>query len=297
MKYSEKQNKVVMTDYDSFNIGEILECGQCFRFTKIDEMHYVIVAKNKVLYIKQEDDRVVFYPCNKKDFENIWIDYFDLNTDYYKIKKEICKNDDIMTKAVSYGEGIRILKQDKFECLISFIISQNNRIPQIKKVIENISREYGKKFGDFYLFPTLEELSVADLETLAKLKTGFRNKYILSAIDLIKNSKLSLEELAEKDTDTIRKELMKIKGVGHKVADCVIMFAYSRCECFPTDVWVKRIMNTLYFDNEEKDVEYIHSFAYKKFGAYAGYAQQYLFNYARAGSIGKKEDKNVRNNS
>ena len=124
MKYIEENEKIVMTEFESFNIKEILECGQCFRFEKIDEMHYIIVANNKVLNIKQDNEKVEFYPCNKNEFENIWINYFDLETDYNKIKKQL-EDDPIVKTAIEYASGIRILNQEPFECLISFIISQN----------------------------------------------------------------------------------------------------------------------------------------------------------------------------
>lgn len=287
MKYIEQNEKIVMTQFESFNIKEILECGQCFRFEKIDEMHYIIVANNKVLNIKQDDEKVEFFPCNKSEFENIWINYFDLNTDYTQIKKQL-EDDPIVKKAIQYAEGIRILNQEPFECLISFIISQNNRIPMIKQVIKNISEKYGTKEGDYYLFPTLSQFRNATPDELKLCKTGFRDKYILDAIQNIQNNTINLESLYNMSSEDAKNELLKIKGVGTKVADCVLLFSLKKNDVFPTDVWVKRVMEYFYFDEKDTPIKEIHSFAKEKWGDLAGYAQQYLFYYARSEKIGTK---------
>lgn len=287
MRYIEENGKIIMTDFDSFNIEEILECGQCFRFEKIENMHYTIVAYSRVLNIKQVDNKVEFYPCNKEDFEKIWIDYFDLNTDYNRIKDSL-KNDPIVKKAIEYAEGIRILNQEPFECLISFIISQNNRIPMIKQVIKNISEKYGVKCGENYLFPILEQLKVATPEELKLCKTGFRDKYILDAIQNIESGNVILEDLFNISSEDAKEQLLKIKGVGTKVADCTLLFSLKKNDVFPTDVWVKRVMEYFYFNEEDTSIKKIHSFAKEKWGDLAGYAQQYLFYYARSERIGTK---------
>ncbi len=191
---------------------------------------------------------------------------------------------------MDFAPGIRILNQDRFECLISFIISQNNRIPMIKKVISNISKKYGKYIGSFegeeyYAFPKAEELAAADESGLMECRTGFRAKYIMDAVYKVLHGEISLEG-DDMDTDSLRDMLMTIKGVGPKVADCVMMFSFGRCETFPTDVWVKRIMSELYFGGKEASVKEIHEKAEECFGEFAGYAQQYLFNYARHFKIG-----------
>lgn len=287
MKYIEENEKIIMTDFDSFNIEEILECGQCFRFEKLENMHYTIVANGKVLNIKQIENKVEFYPCNKEDFENIWINYFDLETDYNKIKDSL-KDDPIVKKAIEYAEGIRILNQEPFECLISFIISQNNRIPMIKQVIKNISEKYGEKCEENYIFPTLEQLKKATPEELKLCKTGFRDKYILDAIQNIENGNVNLQNLFNLSSDLAKEELLKIKGVGTKVADCVLLFSLKKNDVFPTDVWVKRVMEYFYFNEQDTPIKQIHSFAKEKWGDLAGYAQQYLFYYARSEKIGTK---------
>lgn len=290
MKYFVKNNDIVLYEYDSFVISQTLECGQCFRFNCIGPENYVVIAFGKVLNIYQIGDSIIFSNTTEDDFKNIWCRYFDFDRNYSEIKKSISENDEILTKAVEYAPGIRILNQERFECLISFIISQNNRIPMIKKVIENISRKYGKYIDTFedveyYAFPTPEELAQADEAGLMECKTGFRAKYIIDAVSRVLNGEIKLDA-DDMSTDELRNMLMTIKGVGPKVADCTMMFSFGRCETFPTDVWVKRIMSELYFDGREASVKEIHQKADECFGEYAGYAQQYLFNYARQFKIG-----------
>lgn len=288
MKYTETDNKIILTEFDSFNIEETLECGQCFRFEKTDPLKYEIVACGRVLNIWQQEDKMIFYPCNTKDFEEIWIDYFDLNTDYNAIKEKLSKTDDVMKRAVEYASGIRILKQQPFECLLSFIISQNNNIPRIKGIIGALSQKYGTESDGKWLFPQYEQLINVTEEDYFALKMGFRAKYMFDAMQKI-GTEVNLEKLKAAQTDELRSTLMLIKGVGQKVADCTLMFGFGRCEVFPTDVWVKRVMEHLYFDGKDTDIKTIHAFAKQRWGDIAGYAQQYLFYYARTLKIGKNK--------
>lgn len=284
MEYKFENNTVTLYNADSFNISQILECGQCFRFTKIEDYKYRIIAMQKILYIEQVERDIKFYPCTKEDFESIWIKYFDLNKNYNEIKN-LLSNDDVLKKAINYASGIRILNQETWECLISFIISQNNRIPMIKQVVENISKKYGNCIdSDFYSFPTLEQLSRATEEELKECKTGFRAKYIFNAIQMVESGEIHLNKFSTMTTEDIRENLMKIKGVGPKIADCVLLFSQGRTEVFPTDVWIKRVMQHFYFE-KETGIKEIHQYAYDKFGNLAGIAQQYLFNYARQEKI------------
>lgn len=284
MEYKFENNTVTLYNADSFDIGQILECGQCFRFAKIEDYKYRIIAMQKILYIEQIGKDIKFYPCTKEDFENIWIKYFDLNRNYSELKN-LLSNDDVLKNAINYASGIRILNQETWECLISFIISQNNRIPMIRQVVENISRKYGSCIDlDFYSFPTLEQLSTANEEELRECKTGFRAKYILNVIQMVKSGEVPLNKFNTMTTKDIRDNLMKVKGVGPKIADCVLLFSQSRTEVFPTDVWIKRVMQHFYF-KEETGIKEIHQYAYDKFGNLAGIAQQYLFNYARQEKI------------
>ena len=290
MKYTVRENDIILHEYESFVVSQTLECGQCFRFTQIGEENYIIVAYGKILNIYCDGTDIVFKNTTEEEFNNIWYNYFDFGRNYNDIKKKISENDEILQKAVEYAPGIRILNQDRFECLISFIISQNNRIPMIKKVISNISKKYGRYIGsvdgeEYYAFPNPEELIKADKAGLMECKTGFRAKYIIDAVQKVIHGEINLNA-DDMDTETLRKMLMTIKGVGPKVADCTMMFSFGRCETFPTDVWVKRIMSELYFNGREASVKEIHQKAEECFGDYAGYAQQYLFNYARQFKIG-----------
>ncbi len=291
MKYTEFNNTLIIEDVTSFNIEEILECGQCFRFEKTGELEYKIVACGKVLNIKQKENKVEFYPCTTYDYENIWKNYFDMDTDYEKIKYEVSKNDDIMKKAVEYAGGIRLLNQEPYECLLSFIISQNNNIPRIKGIISRMSEKYGKSCDGEYLFPTLEELNTASEEDLFELRMGFRAKYIRDCLDKLKSGEVNLNIINELTTSELLEMLLKIKGVGQKVADCTMLFSMGRREVFPTDVWVKRVMEHLYFNGQETNIKDIHIFAKDKWGDLAGYAQQYLFYYARSLKIGTEKRK------
>lgn len=290
MKYIVKDNDIILSEYESFIISQTLECGQCFRFISLNRENYLIIAYERVLNILQDRNLIVFKNTSEDDFNNIWVNYFDLNRNYNEIKDKISENDEILKKAVEFAPGIRILNQDKFECLISFIISQNNRIPMIKKVINNISKKYGNYIctydgEDYYSFPTPEELSKADEVGLMECRTGFRAKYIIDAVSKVLNGDI-IFDADNMSTDSLRDMLMTIKGVGPKVADCTMMFSYGRCETFPTDVWVKRIMSQLYFAGADVNIKEIHKKAFDCFGEYAGYAQQYLFNYAREFKIG-----------
>ncbi len=288
MKYCEFNNKIILTEFDSFDIEEILECGQCFRFNKLGNKEYIIIACSKVLHIKQYSEKIEFYPCSKEEFENIWIDYFDLNRDYSNIKKILSEKDEVLKKSSEFAPGIRILNQQPWECLISFIISQNNRIPMIKQVIKNISEKFGTPSEDYYLFPTLKQLENVSEDELMLCKTGFRAKYIIDAVKNVSSGNINFDKINELPLSEAKAKLMEIKGVGSKVADCTLLFSLRRKESFPIDVWVKRVMEHFYFNGQETNIKEIQAFAEEKFGEYSGFAQQYLFHYARSMKIGAK---------
>ena len=287
MKISKKKSDIYLSDIENFNIEDILECGQCFRFHKLGDKKYVIIAHKRELTITQTDEFIIFHDTAKKDFENIWFDYFDLNTDYKKISSILSENDSVLKEAINFAKGTRILRQEPFECLISFIISQNNRIPMIKTVVNNISEKFGEKIENYCTFPSIEELKNATVEELNECKTGFRSGYIRDAVSKISAGELSLCDIEKLSYADLKTELMKIKGVGEKVSDCVALFAYAKLDAFPIDVWVKRITEHFYFDGKDTAKDKIEVFAKEKFGEYSGYAQQYLFHYARMKQIGK----------
>ncbi|MBU5323449.1 MAG: DNA glycosylase [Sarcina ventriculi] len=300
-------NKVVINNIKNFNIKQICECGQCFRWKKEKENNYIGVAYGRVIEVLQEDDTVTIYNASEEDFKNIWIKYFDLERDYSKIKY-ILSQDEILKVALEYGYGIRILNQDPFELVISYIISARNSIPVISKTINNICEAYGKKLDYkgkiYYAFPTIEELSKASVEEIKNLGGSFRSKYIVDTTNkiymcnLAKEKKLDeskeiIEELLEKyDLEKIKnmsdndchKALQEFKGIGAKVSDCIMLFSMQKYSAFPVDIWVKRAMIHFYGANDTS-LNKIRVFAREKFGELSGFAQQYLFYYAREKGI------------
>lgn len=276
--------EIELNNLSDFELVHIFECGQCFRWQKENDGSYTGVIKYGVLNIKKDDNRVVISGTfDANDKEKI-CDYFDLNSDYTSIKKKLELNDENMKKVIEYGYGIRILNQDPWEMLISFIISAANNIPRISKTIENISRAYGQKIiwneKEYYKFPTPKELSKATVAELRTLNLGFRDKYVYNATRMVYTGEINLEEIEKMNYENAKKELMKIQGVGEKVADCILLFSMRKRKAFPVDTWIKKVMSQLY--NESKDIKKISAFAESKFGEYGGIAQQYLFYYMRS---------------
>jgi len=262
-------------EVNHFDINQIADSGECFRWRKVGESEYVGVIGGKVCRVTQNGNIVDFVGISEDEFR--W--YFDLDRDYAVIQQYYAK-DPILKDAMSCGKGIRILNQDKFEILISFIISANNNIPRIKNSVEALAKRFGKHIeGELYAFPTPRELMQASLEDLQACGLGYRDKYIYKTCRDIMAGK-SLEEIAELPTEACRKELLKFTGVGPKVADCIMLFSMQKYDAFPVDVWIKRIMEILYF-KEERSLKEIAQYAKETFGEYAGIAQQYLFFYAR----------------
>lgn len=285
MNYYQKGNSIICENLDFFDIKAIFTCGQAFRWYEEKDGSFTTVHLGRVLNVLNEDNRVVFKGTNLEEFKEIWVDYFDLNTNYKEIRKTLSGNE-ILVNAMEYGKGIRILNQNHFEMLISFIISANNMIPRIKKSIEVISMRYGKFICEdenrkYYSFPTVEELSNATVEDLREFaKVGFRDKRIFDTVNMILNDKIDLNSFESLETDVLREELLKFSGVGNKVADCIMLFSYKRKEVFPVDVWIKRVMEEL-FIHKQMPVKKISSYANEIFKENAGLAQQYLFYYAR----------------
>lgn len=291
MNYYQKGNSIICENLDFFDIKAIFTCGQAFRWYEEKDGSFTTIHKNKVLNISKIDNKVILKKTNLKDFNDIWIDYFDLKTDYEKLSNNL-KTNEILLNAIEYGKGIRILNQEHFEMLISFIISANNMIPRIKKSIEVISMRYGKFICEdenrkYYSFPTVEQLSNATVEDLREFaKVGFRDKRIFDTVNMILNDKIDLNSFESLETDVLREELLKFSGVGNKVADCIMLFSYKRKEVFPVDVWIKRVMEEL-FIHKQMPVKKISSYANEIFKENAGLAQQYLFYYGREEKIGK----------
>lgn len=285
-----EEQRYVITDVDSFELRDIFECGQCFRWNAKDDGSYTGVIKNGVINVKKINNDVIFEGICNGNIADICRDYFDLNRDYNKIKTILSNVDEYLKESIEYGSGIRILNQDLWEMIISFIISANNNIPRIKGIIEKMSQKYGNKIvwkgKDYYIFPTIKQLSSASKDDLRALGMGFRDTYIFNTTNTIASGNINLEELHnEKDTSKVREKLLTLSGVGPKVADCILLFStLKRFDVFPIDVWVRRVMNDLYIKNEDEtkvSKKEIEKLAKEKYGDLEGIAQQYLFYWRR----------------
>lgn len=268
MEWKTSGNNIIVKA-DNFSAAPTLDCGQAFRW-QVDENGVCEgVAYGKKLRVSTDGDTTVFFNTPEDDFKNIWLPYFDLNRDYSRIVEEISKNE-VLSSAAKFSYGIRILKQDPWETLCSFIISQNNNIPRIKGIISRLCENFGEDLGGYYSFPSAERIAELSLDDLAPLRCGFRNRYILDAAKKVASGEVNLEKTALMPTDDARAELMKICGVGEKVADCTLLFGMAHIDALPKDVWIKRALSLL-FDGSLP--EYCNP--------YAGIVQQYLFQYAR----------------
>ena len=263
-----------------FNLQKTLESGQIFHYKKVEGDAYLVATGKKALFVKQKEEKLYFSGASKEEIKNI----FGLNDDLNKIYKEITKNgkDKILVNAIKKFSGTRIIQQDPFECLISYILSINSNIPRIKKNVEDLCKKYGKEVKinsySINLFPSFERLKNVSLEEFEKLGFGFRAKFIKQTISLL--PKIDLYSLQNKNFEEAKKELMSLPGVGEKVAECVLLYSFKKLEAFPIDIWMKRIMSKYYL-KKEASIKEIKEFARNYFGKYAGYAQLYLFLYAR----------------
>lgn len=284
----EDGNGIRVEGISDFDPVHIFECGQCFRWYREPDGSYTGVVRGKAANVSYRPGVLKLDNATAEDFKQVWFDYFDLGRDY-RLIKEAVMTDGIMEKAVNFGSGIRILRQEPWETLVSFILSANNRIPRIMKIISEISRLFGTEIRyagkSYYSYPDAQVLAVQSLEQIAECRAGYRCGYIHETAAAVAGSGFDTERLATMQTADARKELMKYKGVGGKVADCVLLYSGIKYDVFPVDVWVKRVMEELYFGREAGFPE-IHRFASEKFGQYAGFAQQYLFYYAREHKIG-----------
>jgi N-glycosylase/DNA lyase len=285
MNIKEIENGLILEAVSDFDAKHIFECGQCFRWTKEEDGSYTGIAFGKVLNVKSDYDKgiVIFKNTSLKEFQDIWFDYFDLGRDYEAIK-EVLSKDSVLEMAIQYGKGIRILKQEPWELLISYIMSANNSIPMIARSINLLSEMYGRqieyKGKTYFAFPTPEELKETTIEGISLCKAGFRCKYIYQAVKQVNAGEIVLKEIVNLDIENARKELMKVPGVGPKVADCIMLFSMQKYKAYPVDVWVKRVTEYFFLEGNV-NMKQIQQFAVEKFGDLAGFAQEYLFYYAR----------------
>lgn len=285
-----KEQKYILSNVDSFEPKHIFECGQCFRWDEDLDGSYTGIVGENVINVQKVDNKVIFTSFGADNLEELVNKYFDLGRDYKKIKNTLSKVDEYLANSIEYGSGIRILNQDLWETIISFIISANNNIPRIKNIINRMSKKYGKKIvwndKEYYTFPTVESLSQATVEDLRNLGLGFRDVRIYETTNKILNKEIDLERLHKiEDTNQVREILLSLSGVGPKVADCILLFStLKRFDVFPIDVWVRRVMNELYIKKEDEtkvNKKEIEKLAKEKYGNLEGLAQQYLFYWKR----------------
>lgn len=269
MKFTYENNNVYISECKLFNLEKTFTCGQCFRFDKKEDGKWFGVVNNKELTLWQEDEDVILENVSQNEFEDFWYYYFDLDRNYEEINNAF-SNNPILNTALNYGKGIRILKQEPWEALCSFIISQNNNIPRIKGIIDRLCSTYGEKIKNSYSFPSADVLAKLNVDDLAPLRSGFRAKYILDAAKKVSSGEIVLERTALLSSEKAREELTKIYGVGEKVADCTLLFGMGHIDVCPKDVWIKRALTVL-FDGDFPECA----------KNYAGIAQQYIFYYAR----------------
>jgi len=278
MKFIEREGEVEIIGASDFDPVRIFECGQCFRWNSDENGVYTGVAFGRAARLRRVGESV-FISGSAEDINDVWYDYFDLGRDYAQIRSSICA-DGFMRRAVEFGAGIRILKQDKWEALCSFIISQCNNIPRIKKIIAALCYEFGDSFefdGEvFYAFPSAHRLALLDETHLEPLRCGYRASYIISAARAVADGSPDLEALSRGAPEDARASLKKLRGVGDKVADCAVLFGLNMLDAFPLDVWMKRAVAE----------HYGAGFDPAMFAPYAGIAQQYIYYYMRSGGGG-----------
>lgn len=269
MKTEQSGKDLLVSQFDCFNDALTLDCGQAFRWKQDEDGFWCGVAHGRYLKLKTEGDTAVFCNTSEDDFRSVWYEYFDFGTDYAKILSEY--NDESLKKACSQYYGIRILKQDEWETVCSFIISANNNIPRIKGIIDRLCENFGEEIlPGIYSFPTAERLASLEAEDLAVIRSGFRAKYIIDAARKISSGEVDIEKVKKLPFNEAKDELLKIKGVGEKVAQCALLYGFGRHEAFPVDVWVKRIVAELYPDGLPGCIS-----------GTQGIAQQYLFHWRR----------------
>ncbi|MDL2233785.1 DNA-3-methyladenine glycosylase 2 family protein [Ruminococcaceae bacterium OttesenSCG-928-L11] len=269
----EADGDTVVCDVRNFSLQDILDNGQCFRWSRVDagddRVTYTGIALGRHQTVTQRGDVLTFADTTPEEVEALWLDYFDLRRDYGRLK-EWLSADPILARAIAYAPGIRVLNQPRWETLCSFILSQNNNIIRIRGLVERLCSLLGDAIPGGFDFPGPEKLAGLAVEALSPVRAGFRAKYLLDAADKVTGGEIDLDAVAAMPTGEARSTLQRINGVGPKVAECALLYGFGRAECVPVDVWVRRILETLYPGGFPAEYEPV-----------AGLAQQYLFHYAR----------------
>ncbi len=259
---------LILKTRDNFSLGATVLSGQCFRWSESDG-GYTGIVSGRIVTAFQTGDTIELHGARHED-EAFWREYFDLDRDYTSINREIVTLEPRLALCESFAGGVRILRQEPFEALCSFIISQNNNIPRIRGIISRLCEKFGTKIGSVYAFPTPVELSCATNEDFVSLGLGYRAPYLTDAVQRVLDGRFDIAAAAKLPTDELRKRLLEIHGVGPKVAECVLLYGFARLECFPVDTWIKKALREL-LGNDSPVISY----------QYAGIAQQYIFEYIR----------------
>ncbi len=286
---SKMEQQYIIEKPPCFDLKDTFTCGQCFRWKKNTDNSYTGVVRQNVIQVTAQSKKYCFTSVGNEDIKTLVHQYFDLERNYLTLQKQLAKIDSNMKTSIEYGKGIRLLNQDLWETIVSFIISANNNIPRIEKIIQRLAQAYGKKIEfkgrDYYTFPLPQDLKDVTIEEFRNLGLGFRDKRMYETTHMILENKVNLQELEQNPhTEAVRETLLTLSGVGPKVADCILLFStLKRLEVFPIDVWISRVMNELYLHEPENKVNKakIQLLAEQKFGNLAGMAQQYLFYWRR----------------
>ncbi|MBQ9792469.1 MAG: hypothetical protein IJW32_01810 [Clostridia bacterium] len=270
-----QKDKIIIEKDLTFDVAQTLECGQIFSFKKLENNKYVVVSDDKLATIICDDNKTIIKTNNVYYFYN----FFDFKTDYYQIKNDILSQHPETEKFLKFGDGIRILKQSPYQTIISFIVSANNNIKRIKNILFKISSLFGERFEgtEFYTFPTLKQLSKATVDDFNKIGAGYRSEYLFKTIALLQTEEYKIENLNKLPTLELKQKLLKLMGVGPKVADCILLFGFSRTDVFPVDTWIRK--SYYLFENKRTSDENISKYFVNKFKDLSGYAQQYIYNY------------------
>lgn len=266
---------------NNFDLKATITCGQIFRYTDEDNV-FTVIIKDRVIRLTEAGENIIIESNKEDDLKEIIYDYLDLNRDYSLIERNILKKDEKLSDALLFSRGMNMIHQDPFETLIAYIISQNNRVASIANSLNLISYNYGEKVNfkgrDYYLFPKFDKIKDLCEDDFRKCKVGFRDKYICGILKSISNNDLNLDSIYNMNSEEALKYLMSFKGIGNKVASCILLFAYQKFDVYPIDTWVKKFMKEDYNIEGEKNIK---EFTLNKYGEYSGLAIQYMFNYKR----------------
>lgn len=264
----------------NFHVAQICDSGQCFRMEQIGENTYSVIASGRYLELRQEGDICTFY-CSEEEYERFWETYFDLANDYASYIEQINPNDTYLITAAGFGSGIRILRQDLWEMIVSFLISQQNNIVRIRRCISNICERYGEvrvneKGEEYYAFPTPEVLAGLEEDALKECNLGYRSKYVVRTARSVVSGEVDLEAIRKMQYKKAKEELLKLFGVGEKVAECICLFALHHLQAFPVDTHIQQALKS----------HYKRGFPKRRYKGYEGVMQQYVFYWELKG---KKE--------